>query len=182
MSDAAASPAPPDNELSETLEMIATVVASVSDRVDDQTTVLDRVNKTAAETRQAAFAARSQTDPMQQAAQFEKAVMTLVKSTINEQAHLTLEIQKLMNATQKVLLKAEEDRTADRRSVREREQRLDRVTSYWPLFGLGVLVFALAMTFTLPRFMANYPALCAALGGTWTTTTAAVDVCAFYRK
>ena len=58
-----ASPALPDDELRETLELLSTVMASVSDRVDAQTGVLDRVNKTATEARQAAFAARSQTDP-----------------------------------------------------------------------------------------------------------------------
>lgn len=56
-------PALSDDELRETLEMIATVVASASDRVDDQTVVLDRVNKTATEARQAAFAAKAQTSP-----------------------------------------------------------------------------------------------------------------------
>ena len=46
-----ASPALPDNELRETLELLSTVMASVSDRVDAQTGVLDRVNKTTTEAR-----------------------------------------------------------------------------------------------------------------------------------
>lgn len=58
-----ASPALSDDELRETLDMIGTVLASVSDRVDGQTDALDRLVKTATEARQAAFAARSQTDP-----------------------------------------------------------------------------------------------------------------------
>jgi hypothetical protein len=51
------------DELRETLEMIEVVVASASDLVDDQTVVLDRVNKTAMEARQAAFAVKAQTSP-----------------------------------------------------------------------------------------------------------------------
>ena len=51
-------PAPlSDDDLRETLDLLATAVASISDRVDDHTRVLDRVNKTATEARSAAFAA-----------------------------------------------------------------------------------------------------------------------------
>ncbi|MGB3556145.1 MAG: hypothetical protein WBA25_16070, partial [Jannaschia sp.] len=57
------SPALSDEDLRETLELLSTVMASVSDRVDDQTGALDRINKTATEARQAAFAAKAQTDP-----------------------------------------------------------------------------------------------------------------------
>ena len=45
-------PAFSDDELRETLDLMATVVASMSDRVDAQTKVLGRVNKTATEARQ----------------------------------------------------------------------------------------------------------------------------------
>ena len=52
MSDTPTSPAPlSDDDLRETLDLLATAVASISDRVDDQTRVLDRVNKTATEAR-----------------------------------------------------------------------------------------------------------------------------------
>ncbi|WP_227512153.1 hypothetical protein [Tritonibacter mobilis] len=54
MSDMPASPAPlSDDDLRETLDLLATAVANISDRVDDQTRVLDRVNKTATEARSA---------------------------------------------------------------------------------------------------------------------------------
>ena len=56
-------PALSDADLAETLDLLATVVASVSDRVDAQTAALDRLTKTTAEARQAAFAAQAQTDP-----------------------------------------------------------------------------------------------------------------------
>ena len=61
MTDAA--PALPDAELRETLDLLSTVVASVSDRVDNQGNAIDKLTKTAAATRQAAFAAQKQTDP-----------------------------------------------------------------------------------------------------------------------
>lgn len=62
MSDQSAAPALFDADLRETLDLLSTVVASVSDRMDSQTQAIDRLTKTAAGTRQAAFAARSQTD------------------------------------------------------------------------------------------------------------------------
>lgn len=49
-------------ELRETLDMLATVVASMSDRLEGQAQLLDRLTKTAAETRAAAFHAKSQMD------------------------------------------------------------------------------------------------------------------------
>ena len=49
-------------ELRETLDMLATVVASMSDRLEGQGAILDKLTKTAAETRAAAFHAKSQMD------------------------------------------------------------------------------------------------------------------------
>ena len=46
-----------DLELREALELLATVAASVSDRVDGQTDALDRMAKALTETRTVAFAA-----------------------------------------------------------------------------------------------------------------------------
>lgn len=62
-------PDPPDDQLREALELLATITASVSDRVDGQTDALDRMAKALAETRTAAFAARKQTDPARTADQ-----------------------------------------------------------------------------------------------------------------
>ena len=50
--DPTSSPAPlPDAHLRETLDLLAELVASVSDRVDAQTEALGRMSKTAAEAR-----------------------------------------------------------------------------------------------------------------------------------
>ncbi|MEH6523947.1 hypothetical protein [Sulfitobacter sp.] len=77
-----ASPAPMDDELRESLDLLATVMASVSNRVDANTQVLDRLNKTATEARQAAFAAKAQTDP--------KAYGELVGETIDGKIDVNL--------------------------------------------------------------------------------------------
>ena len=50
------------HELRETLDMLGTLVASMSDRVDGQGATLDKLARTAAETRAAAFHAKAQMD------------------------------------------------------------------------------------------------------------------------
>lgn len=56
-------PALSDDDLRETLDLMATAVASMSDRIDDLTALADKQIKVATEARIAAFAARDQTNP-----------------------------------------------------------------------------------------------------------------------
>lgn len=174
-------PTLPDDELRETLDLLSTVMASVSDRVDANTQVLDRLNKTATEARQAAFAAKAQTDP--------KRYGDLVGETINGQINdnfvrigrMATDLVKASNRTQEVLKKAEDDRSTALRSIWEREQKMDHLKVRLPWFGLGAVVFALAMSLLLPRLLARNASTCAALGATWTSTTSNVDACVFYQ-
>ena len=132
-----ASPALPDDELRETLELFSTVMASVSDRVDAQTGVLDRVNKTAAEARQAAFAARSQTDPQKYGDLVGETIDGRINDNLVRMARFALELGQQTNVTARTLEKAEEDKLAILREVREREQKADRLKRRLPWFGLG---------------------------------------------
>lgn len=177
-----ASPAPPDDELRETLDLLSTVMASVSDRVDANTQVLDRLNKTATEARQAAFAAKAQTDP--------KAYGELVGGTIDgkindnlvRMGQMCVDLFEASNRAQEVLKKAEEDRSAALRQIWEREQKIDLLKSRLPWFGLGAVVLALTMTVLLPRFLVRNASACAIIGGSWSTTTTDVDACVFYSE
>lgn len=176
-----ASPALSDDELRETLDLLSTVMASVSDRVDAQTDVLDRVNKTATEARQAAFAAKAQTDPKHYGELVGETIDGKIGDTLIRMTRFAVDLGEQTMATHKVLKQAEEDKLAILRQVRDRENRADRLKRALPWFGLGAVVLALAMTVVLPRFLASYPALCAALGATWTSTTSNVDACVFYQ-
>ena len=159
-----ASPALPDDELRETLELLSTVMASVSDRVDAQTGVLDRVNKTAAEARQAAFAARSQTDPQKYGDLVGETIDGRINDNLVRMARFALELGQQTNVTARTLEKAEEDKLAILRKVREREQKADRLKRRLPWFGLGAVLVALVLTIALPRFYASNAATCAVLG------------------
>ena len=172
-----ASPALPDDELRETLELLSTVMASVSDRVDAQTGVLDRVNKTATEARQAAFAARSQTDPQKYGDLVGKTIDGRINDNLVRMARM---ITDLRHATGETLQKAEEDKFALFRQVREREEKADRLKRRLPWFGLGAVLLALVLTIALRRFYASNAATCAALGAERTRTTSGVDACVFY--
>ena len=174
-----ASPALPDDELRETLELLSTVMASVSDRVDAQTGVLDRVNKTATEARQAAFAARSQTDPKKYGELVGESIDGRINDNLVRMARMITDLRHATNATGETLQKAEEDKFAMFRQVRDREEKADRLKHRLPWFGLGAVLVALVLTIALPRFYASNAATCAVLGAEWTRTTSGVDACVF---
>ena len=183
MSDTPASPASlSDDDLRETLDLLATAVASISDRVDDQTRVLDRVNKTATEARSAAFAAQKQTDPEHYGEIVGATIDGRIGDALDRVGQMAGDLLRASNRARDVLAKAEEDKSIALRQLWEREQRLDQWKSRWPLFGLAALVLALVLTVALPRFLVSYGSTCAVLGGVWTTTSTNTDVCAFYRE
>lgn len=182
MSDPSASPALSDDELRETLDLMATAVASISDRVDDQTKILDRVNKSAAEARTAAFAARKQTDPENYGKLVAKTIEGGIGETLQRMEILTNHLELRTNQAVSVLDQASQDRGKALRDLHAREQKLEEVRRRLPWLGLGALALVIALTVTLPRFMAGNATTCALLGATWTTTTTGVDACVFYQR
>lgn len=175
-------PALPDDELRETLDLLSTVMASVSDRVDANTQFLDRLNKTATEARQASFAVKAQTNPKAYGELVGETIDGKINDNLVRMGQMCVDLFEASNRAQEVLKKAEEDRSVALRQVWEREQRVDRLKSRLPWICLGSVVLALAMTVLLPRFLVSNAAACAVIGGSWTTTTTDVDACVFYGK
>ena len=95
--------------------------------VDAQTGVLDRVNKTAAEARQAAFAARSQTDPKKYGELVGETIDGKINDNLVRMARMITDLRHATNATGETLQKAEEDKFALFRQVRDREEKADRL-------------------------------------------------------
>jgi len=182
MSDQSNSPALSAAELRETLDMIGTVVASVSDRVDAQNSNIDRLVKTATEARQAAFAARTQTSPENYGELISEILRKNLDGSLDNMRQLGSLLHDQTQQTKMVLKKAEEDKWAILREVRDREEKADRLKRSLPWFGLGAVVLALAMTALLPRVLASNAATCAVIGGSWKTTTTGVDACVFYAE
>ena len=161
-------PDPPDDELRESLELLATVAASVSDRVEGQSAALDRMAKVLAETRSAAFAARNHTDPAHTAEQVATQVRAHVLPTARSLAETALDLTRGAAAASKVIhevhalrqdmasLKAHEDREA----VRWRRRLM--------LWGPSALLVVMLLTaIAAPRLLAAHEGLCEIVGTTW---------------
>jgi len=181
MSDDPPSPTPPfDDELRETVELMSKVVARTSDRVDAQTKILKDLDGTLAEVRSATFLAAEQTDPERYGELVGATIDGKINDNLVRMGQMCVDLLQASNRARDVLAKAEEDKSIALRQLWERKQRLDQWKSRWPLFGLAALVLALALTITLPRFLASYSPGCTVLGGVWTTTSTNTDVCTFY--
>lgn len=182
MSDQSPSPASlSDDELRETLDMVGTVLASVSDRVDAQTGTMDRLVKTATEARQAAFAAQNQTDPEQYGNLVGQAVAGKITDPLNHMIRVANVLSEQSRHTETVLKKAEQDKWNILNDIRDRERQMDRWKNRLPWFALGAVVFTLALTVTLPRFSATNGATCAVFGGEWVRTTEGNPACVHYQ-
>ena len=176
MPDTSHSPALSDAELRETLDLLATILASVSDRTDSQSEALDRLAKVSAETRQAAFAARTQSDP-------EPIVRTLGEYTATALRPIQQHLQSLAKAAQhdRAAIKQELEELRNLRAdLHRRRARATRVRTALPWLGLGALVLILALSVGLPRVLSDTPWSCAAIGGTWGETSPTEPYCVFF--
>lgn len=176
------SPALSDDELRETLDLLSTVLASVSDRVDSQTTTMDRLVKTATEARQAAFAARQQTDPESYGDIIAETLNQHTRESFTGLVKLADLLRTQTEQTIKILDKAGEDQLAILVQIRDREKKAERLKHRLPWFGLGTIVLALVLAVTLPRFSAVNGATCAVLGGQWLSDTSGQNACVHYQE
>lgn len=158
--------------------MIGTVVASVSDRVDAQT---DALKKTTTEARQAAFAAQRQTDPEFYGQIVGEVALKLIEGSLSDLKGTISNLDHQTRQTIMVLKQKDDDRDRDRdrKILTERERRIDAFKAKlpWMVFGFGV--FAMVMTLTASRFLAQSSAGCGLLGGSWTKTKAVSYACGF---
>ncbi len=173
-------PALSDDELRETLDLMATAVASMSNRIDGLTTVANKQIEVSTEARIAAFAARDQTNPEKYGELVGATIDGRINDNLVRMGQMCVDLFSSSNRAQDALKKAEEDRSAAQRAIWEREQKVDRFKARLPWFYLGAVVLALAMTLLLPRFIASFPSGCAVFGGVWQTTTTGVNACVSY--
>ena len=103
-----------------------------------------------------------------------------INDNLVRMARMITDLRHATNATGETLQKAEEDKFAMFRQVRDREEKADRLKHRLPWFATGAVVLALVLTIALPRFYASNAATCAVLGAEWTQTTACARACVFY--
>ncbi|QFT48999.1 hypothetical protein FIU97_20585 (plasmid) [Roseivivax sp. THAF40] len=182
MSDQPEFPALSDDEIHKSLDDIATLLSSQGNRLDEQTKVLNRLREVATEARQAAFAAREQTDPQNYGELIGQAIEGRLARTLKQLDSSSAEV---LNGMQRSNASFQETTTAHSNTLRlmdEHRMQKDRDVRLLPWVGLGAVFLAVAMTVMLPRFLASYGPTCGVIGGVWTTTSTGTDVCAFYRE
>ena len=158
-------PALSDADLAETLDLLAIVVASVSDRVDAKTAALDRLTKTTAEARQAAFAAQAQTDPKLFTKPVGQAVRAQLEIPLDRLDHLYAGFsdnnrQSLHRLDELATAKADLLHALQAETVKA--QRWNKRILF---MAIGALVLVLALTIILPRVYGTNPTVCVILGG-----------------
>ena len=165
-------------QLAETLDTIGLLVASLSDRVDAQGKILEKVHQTATEARAAAFAAEKARDwekngdlINQGISRGTRQVDKLVE-VIGNQLDLVTKVFKKMAP----LLAEMELRDQARREKRMRWRR------WRPAFLAGAILAIFVLALVAVHVVGRSGPLCALLGGTqaYLTGTAA-QVCAFSR-
>lgn len=171
-SDRAASPLPPDAlaaelaSLGETLDMMATLTASVSDRVDGQTAALTKLAGVAAEARQAAFAACAQADPGRLAAEVEQA---LGKALLPHLRGMVAAVERLDRAggDRESLVQLRGQASDLARDLRRARERAALWRARLPGIAAAALLLVLALLVAAPRLMADHAATCRLMGGEW---------------
>lgn len=153
-------------ELRETLDLLGTVVASLSDRVDAQTTMLDKLTKTAAETRAAAFHAKSQMDmrPVAEAIHdaldrtitpLSRELIALKHDTRADGRQVTANIDSLLFRTNAMI------------DARDRQIAGLQTRSWIPLLAIGALVVTTAILAPWALAKIDGGLVCWAVDGTW---------------
>lgn len=164
-----------DAELRETLDLLSTVVASVSDRVDGQGQALDRLTKTTAETRQAAFAAYKATDWEQSGAIIEGRIDRATGNALRK-----LQTVASLIETGRKAMRASSDLMDMQKAEYGRLQREKINVRYWCaagcLLGLFLGVF---LALRLMAFIAVSEPGCDVANGRWITPDSGASACAF---
>lgn len=166
-------------DMAETLDALATIVASVSDRVSDQTDALGKLTKTAAETRQAAFAARSQSDPGQLAAEVNQALNDAMVPRLRELTAATAELTRTAQAHGEARNRAEGQVLDMKRELRAARADTLRWKGYLGSALLGGVVLALALLLALPRFVGAHPLGCRMMSGYFAQGDTGTSSCLF---
>ena len=165
--------------LSETVDLLGVVVAKMSEKLDQHGEALVAVQKTALESRDAAQAAKSYTDPQRYGRHIGNEIDKALIAPLNrlEALHSGFAADR-QDASRKLddLVQQEENTLQRLRADQERAGRSKRRIPFIALFGL-VLGFAIV----LPRFMTGGASGCAVLGGEWLSENASGRLaCVFY--
>ncbi|WP_179381726.1 hypothetical protein [Jannaschia marina] len=150
-------------DMAETLDLLGEVVANVSARVDDQTKALESLRKTSVETRQAAFAARAQTDPKRYGEIVGDTVDQYIGETLDrleDHSHLFMgQLKALVEITNAAQKATDQIRT----SLAKQDAERRRVRTVLPYVALAFV----ALLAVLPSFAGRFEIGCTIYWGSW---------------
>lgn len=177
------SPKPPplsDAELRETIDLLSTVVASMSERLDQQTKTLGWLVQAAELTQKAALMAKKQTDP----ARFAEELGNKIDAPIWKIVDAFTRLHSTQLADARSAKKQAEDFLDAQRDTHDKIhdlalEHVARKKHIW-FIALSALVVVLGLSIALPRFLAGYGWGCGYIGGTWSSASGTDGVCVFY--
>ena len=177
------SPKPPalsDAELRETIDLLSSVVASMSGRLDAQTKTLGSLVQAAELTQKAALTAKAQTDPRRFAEELGNKIDAPIWKIIDAFSQLhNMQLDDARSAKKQAedLLDAQRD-THDK--IHDWAKEHDARKKRFLFMAIPALLLVLGLSIALPRFLVGYGPSCTFLGGLWTRATTGEQVCVFY--
>ena len=162
-----AHPALSDAALRETLDLMGTVVASMAGKLDRQGQILVEVQKAAAESRDAAQAAKTFTDPQRYGRHIGQELDKALNATLDRLEGLQSGFVTDRQETRRSLKELVRQEEAVLQKLREDLEKAGRWKRRIPFIAFFGLVLVLGLTIALPRFMADNASACAVLGGDW---------------
>ena len=175
-----ASPALSLIALGETVDLLGVVVAKMSEKLDQHGETLATVQKTALESRDAAQAAKSYTDPQRYGRHIGNEIDKALVATLDQLEGLHSSFAADRYDTRRSLDDLARQEEAVLRRLRDDQAKAGRWKKRIPFIALFGLVLAFGLSITLPRFLAGYGLSCDAMGGLWTRSTTGEQVCVFY--
>ena len=176
-----AAPAPSLAVLSETVDLLGVVVAKMSEKLDQHGETLAAVQKSALESRDAAQAARTHTDPKRYAAHIGQEVYDALGQSFDrlEALHSGFAADRQDASRSLDELVRQEEQTLQR--LRDDLANAGRWKKRAPFIALFGLVLALGLIIALPRFIAGNGTVCAVLGAEWLRgPESGKQACVFY--
>jgi hypothetical protein len=153
--------------LTENVDLLSVVVAQMAERLKQQEQTLAGVQKVTLESRDAAQAAKQQTDPARYARHIEQELDKTIGRVLDrlDVQHSNFEADRRDTAYRLEELVLQEENVLQR--LWADQERAARWEKRIPFIALFALVLALGLAFALPRFLVVNGSVCAVLGGEW---------------
>ena len=166
--------------LTENVDLLSVVVAQMAERLKLQEQALAGVQKVTLESRDAAQAAKQQTDPARYARYIEQELDKTIGRVLDrlDVQHSNFEVDRRDTRFLLDELVQQEENTLQR--LRADQERAGRWKKRIPFIALFWLVLVLGLAIALPRILADSGFGCDVIGGAWTRSTTEAEVCVFY--